>query len=63
MGKVIGVLLFVVALWAATEFAAGTNPFSGTQRHAEQRNSAAAGAKVSEAFEQGNERREALLPE
>lgn len=63
MGKIFMVLCFVLALWAATEFAAGTSPFSGTQQRAEQSNAAAAGAKVSEAFEQGNERREAMLPE
>lgn len=64
MGKVIGVLLFVVAIWAASEFAAGTSPFSDTQRHAEQRsNAAAAGVKVGEAYEAGAERREALLAE
>jgi hypothetical protein len=61
MGKVIGVLLFVLGLWAATEYAAGTGPFSETQGHAEQSNAAAAGAKVSDAYEQGNARREALL--
>jgi hypothetical protein len=63
MGKVIGVLLFVLGIWAATEYTAGTGPFSKAQGHAEQSNAAAAGAKVSEAYQQGNARREALLPD
>jgi hypothetical protein len=62
MGKVIGLLLCVLGIWAATQYAAGTSPFSN-QHEGEPSNAAAAGAKVSEAFEQGNARRDALLAE
>ena len=64
MGKVIGILVFVLGIWAATQYAAGESPFGdqgdGTRAATVAKKS---GAKVQAAYEEGNARRDALLPE
>jgi len=62
MGKVFVILLMVLGIWVATEFAAGTSPFAKSESRSKRANVAAdSGAKVQAAFDAGNERRDALL--
>ena len=63
MGKVIGILVFVLGIWAATQYAAGESPFGkgdGTEATTVAKKS---GAKVQAAYDEGNARRDALLPD
>jgi hypothetical protein len=63
MGKVFGILLFVVAIWLGLQYYAGeTGPRPDPEQRAEtpaQR----VGKRVTESLANGAERQEALLPE
>ena len=52
MGKVFMILLFVLGIWMATQFAAGTSPFSQSESRSEQASVASkSGDKVRAAYD------------
>jgi hypothetical protein len=62
MGKVFGLLLVVLGIWMASQFAAGTSPFQAarTDGHSESIVKRS-GEKVQAAYDEGGARVEALL--
>jgi hypothetical protein len=62
MGKVIGILLIVIAVWLGMQYYVGESPRAGAEQAAASP-AQRAGERVQDALDSGSERREALLPE
>ena len=64
MGKLFGILLIVLGVWAAAEYLGGNSPFEAAEPHAEARNALRdTGSKVQAAYDQGASRLDSLLAE
>ena len=64
MGKVFGILLLVLGIWLASEFAAGTSPFQTARTDGQSESIVKrSGAKVQAAFDEGGARVDKLLEE
>jgi hypothetical protein len=62
MGKVFGILLLVLGIWMASEFAQGTSPFQTARTDGQSESIVKrSGSKVQAAYEEGGARVEALL--
>ncbi len=62
MGKVFGILMIVLGIWLATEFAAGSSPLQTARTDGESESIVKrSGAKVQAAFDEGTARLNSLL--
>ena len=64
MGKVFGIVLLVLGIWMAAQFATGTSPFAKPDSDGHPASIAArSGAKVQAAFDEGSKRLDNMLEE